>query len=188
MKYLIAGLGNIGAEYDHSRHNIGFDVLDALSTGIEGLRFETGRKAMVAQMKHRGRSLILLKPTTYMNLSGEAIQYWLQQEKIQIQNLLVITDDLALPFGTLRLKPKGGSAGHNGLTNIIECLGTEEFVRLRFGIGSDFAKGHQVRYVLSRWEKNEEELLTSRIKTACDIIKSFASIGLQETMNLYNNK
>ncbi len=188
MKYLIAGLGNIGAEYDHTRHNIGFDVLDALASGVDGLHFETGRKATFAQMRHRGRTLILLKPTTYMNLSGEAIQYWLQQEKIQIQNLLVIADDLALPFGTLRLKPKGGSAGHNGIASIIECLGTEEFPRLRFGIGSDFAKGQQVRYVLSRWEKNEAELLTTRIKTAGDIIKSFVSIGLQETMNLYNNK
>ena len=138
MKYLIAGLGNIGAEYDHTRHNIGFDVLDALASGVDGLHFETGRKATFAQMRHRGRTLILLKPTTYMNLSGEAIQYWLQQEKIQIQNLLVIADDLALPFGTLRLKPKGGSAGHNGIASIIECLGTEEFPRLRFGIGRAF--------------------------------------------------
>lgn len=188
MKYLIAGLGNIGAEYDHTRHNIGFDVVDALTDSVEGLHFETGRKAMVAQMRHKGRTLILLKPTTYMNLSGEAIQYWLQQEKIQIQNLLVIADDLALPFGSLRLRPKGGSAGHNGLESIIECLQTEEYPRLRFGIGSDFPKGQQVRHVLGRWEKNEVELLQPRIKTACDIIKSFVSIGLQETMNLYNKK
>ncbi len=188
MKYLIAGLGNIGAEYDHTRHNIGFDVIDSLAASVEGLQFEMGRKAMVANMRHRGRTLILLKPTTFMNLSGEAIQYWLQQEKIQIQNLLVIADDLALPFGSLRLRPKGGSAGHNGIESIIECLQTEEFPRLRFGIGSDFSKGQQVRYVLGRWEKNEMELLKPRMITACDIIKSFVSIGLQETMNLYNNK
>lgn len=188
MKYLIAGLGNIGEEYDHTRHNIGFEVLDNLVASTENVRFETGRKGMVAEIRHRGRTLLLLKPTTYMNLSGEAVQYWLQHEKIQLQNLLVITDDLALPFGSLRLRPKGGSAGHNGLAHIIECLQTEEFARLRFGIGSDFAKGHQVRYVLSRWEKNETELLLPRIKTACDIIKSVVSIGLQETMNLYNNK
>ena len=188
MKYLIAGLGNIGAEYDHTRHNIGFDVIDRLAASVEGFRFESGRKALVGTMRYKGRSILLLKPTTYMNLSGEAIQYWMHQEKIQLQNLLVITDDLALPFGSLRLRPKGGSAGHNGLTNIIECIQTEEFARLRFGIGSDFAKGHQVRYVLSRWEKNEIDLLGPRIMIACDIIKSFTSIGLQETMNLYNNK
>ena len=188
MKYLIVGLGNIGLEYETTRHNIGFDVIDALVAGKEDFKFETGRKAMFGEFRHKGRTLILLKPTTYMNLSGEAVQYWLQHEKIQLQNLLVITDDLALPFGSLRLRPKGSSAGHNGLASIIECLQTEEFVRLRFGIGNDFAKGQQVRYVLSHWEKNEMELLKTRIKTASDIIKSFVSIGLQETMNLYNNK
>ena len=188
MKYLIAGLGNIGSEYENTRHNIGFDVIDALVAGKEVFRFEVGRKALVGELRHKGRTLILLKPTTYMNLSGEAIQYWIQQEKIQLQNLLVITDDLALPFGSLRLRPKGSSAGHNGIASIIECLQTEEFPRLRFGIGNEFAKGHQVRFVLSRWEKNEMELLTTRIETACEIIKSFVSIGLQETMNLYNKK
>ena len=188
MKYLIAGLGNIGAEYEHTRHNIGFDVIDALASSVEGLQFEAGRKSMIAQMRHKGRTLILIKPTTFMNLSGEAVQYWMQQEKIQLQNLLVIADDLALPFGSIRLKPKGGSAGHNGLESIIECLQTEEFPRLRFGIGSDFSKGQQVRHVLGKWEKNEMELLQPRIKTACDITKSFVCIGLQETMNLFNNK
>lgn len=187
MKYLIAGLGNIGTEYEGTRHNVGFDVVDSLVQGAEG-KFEPGRKVHVAQIRHKGRTLIVIKPTTYMNLSGEAIQYWMQQEKISPENLLVITDDLALPYGTLRLRPKGGSAGHNGLVSIIECLGTENFPRLRFGIGSDFAKGHQVQFVLSRWEKNELELLPSRIKTACDIIKAFTTMGLQQTMNLFNTK
>ena len=187
MKYLIAGLGNIGSEYDGTRHNIGFDVADALVNDAEG-KFEQGRKVHVAHIRHKGRTLIVIKPTTYMNLSGEAVQYWMQQEKISLENLLVVTDDLALPYGTLRLRPKGGSAGHNGLVSIIECLGTENFPRLRFGIGSDFAKGHQVRFVLSRWEKNELELLPARIKTACDIVKGFTTMGLQQTMNLYNTK
>lgn len=188
MKYLIAGLGNIGAEYDFTRHNIGFNVVDVLSTSVEGVAWENGRKAHVARMKHKGRSLILLKPTTYMNLSGEAIRFWMQQEKIPIENLLVIADELALPFGSIQIRPKGGSAGHNGLINIIEELNTEEFARLRFGVGGDYAKGHQVNYVLGRWEKNEIEKLPALIKTSCDIVKAFVSIGLQQTMNIYNRK
>ncbi len=188
MKYLIAGLGNIGAEYDHTRHNIGFDVLDYLVSGIEGLKFESGRKAVIARMKHKGRTLILIKPTTYMNLSGEALQYWMQQEKIPIENLLVVADELALPFGTIQIRPKGGSAGHNGLSSIMECLNTEEFARIRFGIGSDFAKGYQVNYVLGKWEAQQQELLPPLIKTSSEIIKSFAAIGLQKTMNQFNNR
>ena len=188
MKYLIAGLGNIGTEYEGTRHNIGFDVVDKLASIGENVVFETAKKSMLARMKYKGRTLLLLKPTTYMNLSGEAVQYWMQQEKIQLQNLLIITDDLALPFGTLRLKPKGGSAGHNGITSVIECLNTEEFPRLRFGIGNNFSKGSQVRYVLSKWDQSERELLETRMTTACDIIKTFTLMGIQETMNLFNNK
>jgi peptidyl-tRNA hydrolase, PTH1 family len=188
MKYLIAGLGNIGAEYDHTRHNIGFDVLDNLIEGVEGVKFEAGRKALMARMKHKGRTLVLIKPTTYMNLSGEAVQYWMQQEKIPIENILVVADELALPFGTVQIRPKGGSAGHNGLSSIMEHLNTEEFARIRFGIGSDFSKGHQVNYVLGKWESQQLELLPPLIKTAAEIIKSFATIGLQKTMNQFNTR
>ncbi|MEP7263895.1 MAG: aminoacyl-tRNA hydrolase [Bacteroidota bacterium] len=188
MKYLIAGLGNIGTEYEMTRHNIGFEIIDALAAGSEDVKFESGRKASVARMRHKGRTLVLIKPTTYMNLSGEAVQYWLQQEKIAKENLLVLADELALPFGTIQIRPKGGSAGHNGLSSIMECLNTEEFARVRFGIGSDFAKGYQVNYVLGKWESDQKEKLPALIKTSCDIIKSFASIGLQQTMNHFNKK
>jgi PTH1 family peptidyl-tRNA hydrolase len=188
MKYLIAGLGNIGTEYDNTRHNIGFDVVNALAAASENVLWENGRKAHVAWMKHKGRSLLLLKPATYMNLSGEAVRFWLQQEKIAVENLLVIADELALPFGSIQIRPKGGSAGHNGLTSIIEELNTEEFARVRFGIGGNYAKGYQSDYVLGKWEKEEKEALPPLIKTACDIVKGFVSIGLQQTMNAYNRK
>lgn len=187
MKYLIAGLGNIGVEYENTRHNIGFNVVDALAASAE-VAFVTERKASIAEMRFRGRSLILIKPTTYMNLSGEAINYWMQQEKIKLENLLVITDDLALPFGTLRLRQKGGSAGHNGLTNIIEVLSTEEFARLRFGIGNNFGKGQQVNYVLSNWNSEEKKLLPERIESAVEIVKSFVAVGINLTMTQFNNK
>ena len=187
MKYLIAGLGNIGSEYENTRHNIGFNILDALASKEEVL-FSLDRKAYVADLKFRGRTMILIKPTTYMNLSGEAINYWMQQERIKTENLLVITDDLALPFGTLRLRQKGGSAGHNGLTNIIDIVGTEQFARLRFGIGNNFGKGYQVNYVLSEWNKEEKEQLPLKINTAIEIVKSFVAVGINITMNQFNNK
>ena len=187
MKYLIAGLGNIGAEYEHTRHNIGFKVVEALAVSND-VKFNTERKASIAELRFRGRAVFLIKPTTYMNLSGEAINYWMQQEKIKLENILVITDDLALPFGSLRLRSKGSSAGHNGLTNIIECLNTEAFARLRFGIGNNFGKGHQVNYVLSEWNTQEQKLLTERIDMAVEIVKSFVAVGVELTMNQFNNK
>lgn len=187
MKYLIAGLGNIGDEYAHTRHNIGFDVLDALAKA-SNICFEDKRYAFVAEMKYKSRLLVLIKPTTYMNLSGRAINYWLQKEKIPVDNMMVIVDDLALPFGTIRLRPKGGDGGHNGLKNINETLGHSNYARVRFGIGSQFNKGQQVDYVLSTWSKEEETALIPRIEIVSDIIKSFTTIGLEKTMTAYNNK
>ena len=187
MKYLIAGLGNIGDEYAHTRHNIGFDVLDALAKA-SNISFEDKRYAFKAELKYKSRILILIKPTTFMNLSGKAINYWLQKEQISIENLLVIVDDLALPFGTLRLKPKGSDGGHNGLFDINQVLGRQDYARLRFGIGNQFNKGQQVDYVLSIWDDEEQKLLTSRIEIAGDIVKTFVTIGLERTMTAYNNK
>ena len=172
MKYLIAGLGNIGDEYADTRHNIGFSVVDALAR-LSGIPFESGRYADVAHLKIKNKNLILIKPTTYMNLSGKAVRYWLDHEKIPLENLLVIVDDIALPPGKLRLRLKGGPGGHNGLISIIEILGTEEFARLRFGIGNDFAKGYQTEYVLGKWTKAEVEMLTPKIAEAVDMIKAF---------------
>jgi len=187
MKYLIAGLGNIGPDYVHTRHNIGFDVADALAKSL-ATDFSSGKKVWIAEGKLKGRQVYIIKPTTYMNLSGEAIRYWLQELKIPKENLLVVTDDLALPFGTLRMKPSGGAAGHNGLTNIIECLQTEQFARLRFGIGNNYPKGKQVDYVLGHWTTSESVDLLPRVETAVEMIKSFVSAGLALTMNTYNNK
>ena len=194
-KFLIAGLGNIGDEYSCTRHNIGFEVADALAlelNKVEGSSaaklFHTERLASVYEGRFKGKTLVMIKPTTYMNLSGKAVNYWMQAEKIPVSNILVITDDLALPFGTLRLKKKGSDGGHNGLSDIIETLGTNEFARLRFGIGSDFPKGKQVDYVLQRWSKQEETLLSERIEKAVQIVKSFVSIGIDRTMSDFNNK
>jgi PTH1 family peptidyl-tRNA hydrolase len=187
LKYLIAGLGNIGDEYAHTRHNIGFDILDVLAK-TSNIRFEDKRYAFKSELKIKGRILILIKPTTYMNLSGKAVNYWLQKEKIPIENLLVIVDDLALPFGTLRLRPKGSDGGHNGLTSINEILGHQNYARLRFGIDNQFHKGQQVNYVLSTWDNEETKLLAPRIEIACDIIKSFTIIGLERTMTTFNKK
>lgn len=187
MKYLIAGLGNIGAEYAGTRHNIGFRTLDALA-GDAGISFSTERYASKTAFRHRGRQLILIKPATYMNLSGKAIRYWLEKENISLENLLVIIDDIALPLGQLRLKTKGGDGGHNGLTSTIETLGTEEFCRLRFGIGGDFPKGYQVEYVLGDWSPEEEKTVLTRLPVAIDIIKSFVTVGAEKTMTAYNNR
>ena len=187
MKYLVAGLGNIGNEYAHTRHNIGFDVLDALA-GASNISFKDKRYGFVAEMKHRARTYVLLKPSTFMNLSGNAVRYWLRKEKLPLENLLVVVDDIALPFGTLRLRAKGGDAGHNGLNHIQTILGTTRYARLRFGIGNDFYSGQQVDYVLSEWTKEQEKALPERIEMAGEIIKSFGIIGLERTMNMYNNK
>ncbi len=187
MKYLIAGLGNIGAEYAETRHNIGFKVLDALA-GASNTLFTTGRYGDVAELKHKGRTLLLLKPSTYMNLSGKAVRYWMEAERIAPENLLVISDDIALPFGTLRLRAKGSAGGHNGLKNIAELLGTEDFARMRFGVGGDFPRGHQVDYVLGEWTEDERAALPERLKTFGDAVLSFATIGLARTMNEYNKK
>lgn len=187
MKYLIAGLGNIGAEYQYTRHNIGFRVLDALAKA-SNIVFTDRRYGEVAELKVKGKTLILLKPSTYMNLSGNAVRYWLKEEKIPVENLLVVVDDLALPFGSLRLKGKGSDAGHNGLKNIQSVLGTQVYSRLRFGIGREFSKGRQIDYVLGEFSDEEEKSLPERLETADEIIKSFCLAGLQNTMNQYNNK
>ena len=187
MKYLIAGLGNIGPDYVNTRHNIGFDVLDEVAKSLE-TQFVASKKAWVAETKLKGRSAYLIKPTTFMNLSGEAIRLWMQELKITKENLLVVTDDLALPFGTLRLRPSGSAAGHNGITNIIECLNSDQFARLRFGIGSNYPKGRQVDYVLGTWNKEENADLPLLIDKANSMVKSFISVGLQHTMNAFNNK
>ena len=187
MKYLIVGLGNIGAEYANTRHNIGFSVLDAL-VAASNTSFTTVRYGDMAQIRHRGRTLLLLKPSTYMNLSGKAVRYWMEQEKIKPENLLVISDDIAIPFGQLRLRPQGSAGGHNGLKNIAELLGTEAFARMRFGVGGDFARGHQVDYVLGQWSAEEQAALPERLKLFGDAILSYASVGCQMTMNAFNKK
>ncbi|HAR38020.1 MAG: aminoacyl-tRNA hydrolase [Bacteroidetes bacterium GWD2_45_23] len=186
MKYLIAGLGNIGPDYAQTRHNIGFMVLDAFAKA-SNVVFEDRRYGFVAEMRLRNKSLLLLKPSTFMNLSGNAIRYWLQKEKIETENLLVVVDDLALPFGTLRLKSKGSDAGHNGLKHIQELIG-QNYPRLRFGIGDDFPRGAQVNYVLDEFSDEEKQKLPERIETAADIIRSFCLAGINTTMNQYNNR
>jgi PTH1 family peptidyl-tRNA hydrolase len=186
-KFLIAGLGNIGDEYEHTRHNIGFSVVDAFAKASSG-SFTMDRLAAVAEVKFKGKIFVLIKPSTFMNLSGKAVNYWMQQEKIAAENLLVVTDDIAIPFGALRMKGKGSDGGHNGLTSIIETLNSTEFARLRFGVGNNFSKGKQADYVLSRWNKEEEAALPARIDVAVEMIKSFGTIGIQRTMTFFNNK
>ncbi|HQB76966.1 Peptidyl-tRNA hydrolase [anaerobic digester metagenome] len=187
MKHLVVGLGNIGKEYANTRHNIGFLVLDALA-GASNIAFSDGRYGAVAELKHRGRTFVLLKPSTYMNLSGKAVNYWLQAEKIPVENMLVVVDDLALPLGTLRLRAKGSDGGHNGLRSIDATLGHQNYARLRFGIGNEFPKGMQVDYVLGEWTKEEQTLLPERVKSAGDMILSVGAIGVPRTMSLFNNK
>ena len=186
MKYLIAGLGNIGPDYAQTRHNIGFMVLDAFAKASNAV-FEDRRYGFVAEMRLRSKSLILLKPSTFMNLSGNAVRYWMQKEKIETEHLLVVVDDLALPFGTLRLKSKGSDAGHNGLRHIQDLIG-QNYPRLRFGIGNDFPRGAQINYVLEEFSDEEKRQLPERIETAVDIIRSFCLAGINATMNQYNNK
>lgn len=187
VKYLIAGLGNIGREYEHTRHNIGFDILSTLAQEA-GIEFNDSRYGAVCEYKFKGRIFVLLKPSTYVNLSGRAINYWMKKEKIPPERLLVIVDDLALPFGTLRLKAKGSDAGHNGLKNIHQVLGHNQFARLRFGIGDNYSRGRQIDHVLGNWDKEEEAALPERIDKAIEIIKGFGTIGLAQTMSQYNNK
>ncbi len=187
MKYLIACLGNIGAEYDNTRHNIGFEVADYLVKNLKG-EYKVEKLAVVSRLKFRGRTMVVIKPTTYMNLSGKAIKFWLDKEKIPKENLLVILDDIALPMGTLRMKGKGGDAGHNGLTDIIEKLQTNVFPRLRIGVGDNFPRGGQVDYVLGSWTKSEEKIMAPRVVIADEIVKSFVAIGIGRTMGAFNNK
>lgn len=186
MKYLIVGLGNIGTDYHHTRHNIGFDVADAFAAK-HGALFRSDRLADVAEIKWKGRILVVIKPTTYMNLSGKAVKYWMDKEKIPAENMLVIVDELALPLEVIRLRPGGSDAGHNGLKSIQETIGTNQYPRLRFGIGNDFPKGRQVDYVLGRWTAKEEPVVQQKIDKCTEAIESFASIGLQRSMNNYNN-
>lgn len=187
MKYLITGLGNIGPEYHETRHNIGFMTVDALAD-TQGISFTDGRYGFTAHFSLKGRQVILLKPSTYMNLSGNAVRYWMQKENIPLENLLVVVDDLALPFGTLRLKGKGSDAGHNGLKHIAATLGTQAYARLRFGIGNDFPRGTQIDYVLGHFTEDEYKAIPERLEKAGEIIKSFCLAGLDITMNQFNHK
>jgi PTH1 family peptidyl-tRNA hydrolase len=187
LKYLIAGLGNIGEEYSGTRHNIGFTVLDALASA-SNIRFEDTRLAFSANLKYKGRIFVLIKPTTYVNLSGRAVHYWMKKEKIPLDRLLVVVDDLALPFGILRLRPHGGDGGHNGLAHINQILGTQQYARLRFGIGNEFFHGRQVKHVLGEWTAEETNILDARIRVATEIILSFGTQGVERTMNLFNNR
>lgn len=186
MKYLIAGLGNPGPEYELTRHNVGFLTLDRL-TDLQKVQFQTGRLADVADLKYKGRSIYLIKPSTYMNLSGKAINYWMQELKIGKDQLLVVTDDIALPFGKLRMRAKGSSAGHNGLKNIEQMAGGSNYPRLRFGVGNDFPKGRQVDYVLSPFSQEELDQLPEIMDRAGEMILSFTTIGIDRTMSQYND-
>jgi PTH1 family peptidyl-tRNA hydrolase len=184
-KFLIVGLGNIGAEYAGTRHNIGFDVLDALAAK-QNTHFVVERLAEMVEIKWKGHILVCIKPTTYMNLSGRAVKYWMDREKIVIGNMLVVLDDLALPLSRFRLRSGGSDAGHNGLTSIQESLGTDAYPRLRFGIGNDFPRGRQVDFVLGKWVESELPLVRVKIDKSVELIESFAAIGIERTMNLYN--
>ncbi len=188
MKYLIVGLGNADAQYEGTRHNIGFDVVDQFAKDIDASKFEIERHAFRATGKFKGRSIVIIKPTTFMNLSGKAVKLWLTQEKISIENCLVVLDDLAIPLGKLRLKIKGGDGKHNGLTSIIENLGSTNFPRLRFGIGNNFSRGHQADFVLGKWKPEELDILPERMDLSVDMIKGFCSIGIERTMTAFNGK
>jgi PTH1 family peptidyl-tRNA hydrolase len=186
-KFLIAGLGNIGAEYVNTRHNIGFKILDRL-VQQEGLSWETAKLGAVTEYRIKGRTLILLKPNTYMNLSGKAIKYWMEKENIPQENLLVVTDDLNIPFGTIRIKAKGTDGGHNGLKSTQQLLGSSEYPRFRFGISDEFKKGQQISYVLGEWDEEEKVKLTERLDKSVEAIKSFVLSGLGDTMSNFNGK
>ena len=186
-KFLIVGLGNIGEKYANTRHNIGFKVLDALAQK-EDLKFETQKLGDLSTYKFKGRTFILLKPSTYMNLSGKAVQYWLTKEKVPLENLLVITDDLNLPFGNIRVKTKGSDGGHNGLKDIQSTLQTAKYNRFRFGISDEFSIGRQIDYVLGEWTDEENKTLTERLERSVELIKSFGTAGINNTMNTFNGK
>src|SRR6478736_9459484 len=186
-KFLIVGLGNIGSEYVNTRHNIGFKVVDFLARK-EGISFETVKLGALAEYKFKGRTFLLLKPNTYMNLSGKAVKYWMDKENIPLENVLVITDDLNLSFGTIRIRKKGSDGGHNGLKNINLVLNTQEYTRFRFGISDEFKKGKQVDYVLGNWTDEEKAKLPERLEMAAEVVKSFATAGLGNTMNAFNGK
>ena len=187
MKYLIVGLGNIGSEYAGTRHNIGFRVLDALAKA-SNLVFEDKRYGMVATLPLKGQQLVLLKPSTYMNLSGNAVRYWMGKENIPLERLLVVVDDLSLPFGALRMKPGGSDGGHNGLKHIASVLWTQAYARLRFGIGNDFPRGGQIDYVLGQFTEEDLKTMDERVELACEMVKSFCLAGIQITMNQFNKK
>jgi peptidyl-tRNA hydrolase, PTH1 family len=187
MKFLIVGLGNVGNEYSHTRHNIGFDVVNAF-VHKHGGSFKSDRLAYVAEIKWKGKLFICICPTTYVNLSGKAVKYWMDKEKIPLENILVIVDDVALPLSKLRLRPGGSDAGHKGLKNIQEILGTTEYAKLRFGIGNDYPKGYQVDYVLGKWKKEEEPLVKLKIDKSVEVIENFAVMGINMAMNEVNNK
>ena len=187
MKYLIVGLGNIGEEYAGTRHNIGFMMLDAFADALNAT-WADKRYGFVAKCRVKNAEMVLLKPTTYMNLSGNAVRYWLQQEKIPVENMLVLVDDLNLPFGTIRIRKQGSNGGHNGLGNIQSVLGTENYARVRFGIGNNFSRGAQCNFVLGKWTEEEQKLLPERLKITSEIIPSFCLQGMDRTMNLCNGK
>ena len=187
MKYLIVGLGNIGYEYDGTRHNIGFRVVDALAQA-QGATFQDKRYGFVCKTRVKNAELLLLKPSTYMNLSGNAVRYWMQQEKIAIENVLIIVDDLSLPVGAIRMKQNGSDAGHNGLKHIAQMLCTQNYNRLKFGIGNDFPRGGQVDFVLGKFSPEDNKIIDEKVTVACDAIKAFALSGMQFAMCHYNNK
>ena len=184
-KFLVAGLGNIGPEYSDTRHNIGFQILDRLAEELD-FSFESGRLGDLGSIKIKGRSVTCLKPATYMNRSGKAVRYWLDREKIPLENLLVVTDDLNLPFGTLRLKTKGSDGGHNGLKDIQQVLGTTRYSRFRFGIGAEYPRGKQVDFVLGTWDEAEKEAMGERLERSVELIRSFVLSGPSRTMNAFN--
>ena len=186
-KFLIVGLGNVGAEYEGTRHNAGFMVVDALAKEAEA-RWSLERHAYRTEVRHKGRTLVLIKPTTYMNLSGKAVKYWLQAEKVDLANLLVVVDDLALDPGIIRIKKQGGAGGHNGLSDIEAALGNSNYNRLRMGVGDHFSRGHQVDYVLGRMEGDDLAAMEDAVKTACEAVRCFTTQGIDRTMNLYNSK
>lgn len=187
MKYLIIGLGNIGSEYANTRHNIGFKIVDQIAQDA-GISFKTERYGDVCEVKVKNKVLVLLKPSTYMNLSGKALNYWMQKLGIEVSNVLVLVDDIAIPYGTIRIRTKGSDGGHNGLKNINEILGHNSYARIRFGIGGDFPKGFQIDYVLGEWTDEETEAMPERLKVASEAVKSFALAGIERTMNSYNKK
>ncbi len=185
-KFLIIGLGNVGDEYHHTRHNIGFDVVDAFVIKHGGM-FQLGRLAYAAEVKWKGKTFVCIKPTTYMNLSGKAFKYWMDKEKIESANTLTIVDDIALPLSKLRLRPSGSDAGHNGLKDIQLTLGTDQYPKLRFGIGNNYPKGMQAEFVLSKWWKEELPIVRKKIEKSVEVIESFATIGIEKAMNEVNN-